>query len=273
MRRGRSPAGRPASARGRRRRSTSRRSARRAPTASAASSVVNSSPSPPGVSRLQMKRELGTQPAARCEHRAKRTAPLHPRGQPAPVLRLAQEPGDHDQRRRSPRPRSRTRAALARRSRWPCRGSARGSSRAGRSAAAHSPVPRMLYGAKCAVAHARAAGDERRQRPDQPDEAPDQDRLAAVAGEVALDLLEALGRDPQPSARGGRTNSRPSRARAGSSSCRPAKAQTQMIAMISGSRSRPGRRPRRRASPSTRQGRPARRTRPSRGTRARRPAR
>ena len=36
------------------------------------------------------------------------------------------------------------------------------------------------------------AGDERRQRPDQPDEAADQDRLAAVALEVGLDLLEPL---------------------------------------------------------------------------------
>ena len=36
-----------------------------------------------------------------------------------------------------------------------------------------------------AVAHPRAAGDERRQRPDEPDEATDQDRLAAVAAEVA----------------------------------------------------------------------------------------
>ena len=48
------------------------------------------------------------------------------------------------------------------------------------------------------VGHPRAAGDERGQRPDEADEAADQDRLAAVSGEVVLDLLEPLRRDPQP---------------------------------------------------------------------------
>ena len=62
--------------------------------------------------------------------------------------------------------------------------------------AAHSPVPSTLYGRKCAVAHPRAAGDERGERADEADEAPDQDRLPAVAREVGLDLGEALGRDP-----------------------------------------------------------------------------
>jgi hypothetical protein len=49
-----------------------------------------------------------------------------------------------------------------------------------------------------AVAHPGAAGDERGEGADQADEATDQDRLAAVAGEVALDLREALRSDPHP---------------------------------------------------------------------------
>ncbi len=49
---------------------------------------------------------------------------------------------------------------------------------------------------EAAVSHARTAGDERRQRPHQADEAADQDRLAAMAAEVVLDLLEALVGDP-----------------------------------------------------------------------------
>ncbi len=40
------------------------------------------------------------------------------------------------------------------------------------------------------VREPRRAGDERRERPDQADEAPDQDRLASVALEVGLHLLE-----------------------------------------------------------------------------------
>ena len=45
------------------------------------------------------------------------------------------------------------------------------------------------------VGQPRGAGDERRERPHQSDEAADQDRLAAVALEVGLDLLEPLLRD------------------------------------------------------------------------------
>src|SRR3954452_18424561 len=51
-----------------------------------------------------------------------------------------------------------------------------------------------------AIAHPRRAGDERRHRPDETDEAADQDRLAAVALEVALDHFEALVRDLEPRA-------------------------------------------------------------------------
>src|SRR5439155_22006729 len=46
--------------------------------------------------------------------------------------------------------------------------------------------------------HLRRARDERRDRADEADEAPDQDRLATVAVEEALDLLEALMRDLDP---------------------------------------------------------------------------
>ena len=48
-----------------------------------------------------------------------------------------------------------------------------------------------------AVAHPRAAGDEGREGADEADEAADEDRLAAVAPEVVLDLFEALVGDPE----------------------------------------------------------------------------
>src|SRR4051794_41817054 len=44
-------------------------------------------------------------------------------------------------------------------------------------------------------AHARGAGEERRDGAHDPDEAPDEDRLRSVAVEEALDELEAGGRD------------------------------------------------------------------------------
>src|SRR6201999_4227031 len=49
-----------------------------------------------------------------------------------------------------------------------------------------------------AVAHPRAAGDERGEGADQADEAADEDGLAAVAREVVLDFFEALVADPDP---------------------------------------------------------------------------
>ena len=62
---------------------------------------------------------------------------------------------------------------------------------------AQRPGAEDAVGREVPVGHLAAAGDERRQRADQADEAADQDRLAAVAGEVALDLLEALVSDPE----------------------------------------------------------------------------
>src|SRR4051794_22920226 len=49
-------------------------------------------------------------------------------------------------------------------------------------------------------AHARRAGEERRDGAHDPDEAPDEDRLRPVAVEEALDELEAGGRDADPRA-------------------------------------------------------------------------
>ena len=65
-------------------------------------------------------------------------------------------------------------------------------------ALAQSPVPRIAVGDEGAVAHPRAAGDERGEGAHEADEAADEDRLAAVAGEVVVDLLEALVADPEP---------------------------------------------------------------------------
>src|SRR5262249_51643454 len=53
-------------------------------------------------------------------------------------------------------------------------------------------------GREVPVRHLAAAGYERREGANQPDEAADQDRPAAVTGEVVLDLLEARLADPEP---------------------------------------------------------------------------
>ena len=50
----------------------------------------------------------------------------------------------------------------------------------------------MSYGQELAQRHPRGAGDERRDRADEADEAADQDRHPAAALEEALDVLEAL---------------------------------------------------------------------------------
>src|SRR5204862_3674874 len=52
-------------------------------------------------------------------------------------------------------------------------------------------------GSELPVAHPAAAGDERREGADEADEPADQDRPAAVAVEVAVDVAEPFGRDPQ----------------------------------------------------------------------------
>src|SRR5680860_1406323 len=59
------------------------------------------------------------------------------------------------------------------------------------------PGAEDAVGDEGAVAHLRAAGDERRQGADDADPAADEDRLAAVPGEVVLDPLEALAADPE----------------------------------------------------------------------------
>ena len=62
------------------------------------------------------------------------------------------------------------------------------------------PTAEDAVGEEVAVAHPRAAGDEGREGPHQADEATDEDRLAAVAGEVVLDPFEALVTDTKAGA-------------------------------------------------------------------------
>ena len=90
---------------------------------------------------------------------------------------------EHDRRcRRRTRPASRSITA--------CRSSARRRSRAARTSALHSAGRDHVVGNEAPERHARGAGDERRERADEPDEAADEDRRAAVAVEEALDLLQ-----------------------------------------------------------------------------------
>ena len=124
---------------------------------------------------------------------------LHPRDQPAAVVGLAQEAhrhhgaddhgdGDPEDQRRAARDLGRLVEALGEEvaeQRERCR---------------PQPGAEDAVGDERPVAHPRAAGDERRQRANEADEATDQDRLAAVALEVGLDLSEALAGDPHPGA-------------------------------------------------------------------------
>src|SRR3954454_6929419 len=57
---------------------------------------------------------------------------------------------------------------------------------------APEPGAHDAVGQEAAVGHPRGAGDERRERADEPEEAADHDRLAAMPIEVVLDLVEAL---------------------------------------------------------------------------------
>ena len=84
------------------------------------------------------------------------------------------------------------------------------------------------------VGEPRRAGDERRERPHQPDEAADQDRLAAVAVEVALDLLEPLLGDLEARAVLARGSGVRAACRCRSSWCRRARRRAQTMP-ISGS--------------------------------------
>ena len=129
-----------------------------------------------------------------------------------------------------------------------------------------------VVGQEAPQLHPRRAGQERRQRAHEADEAPDQDRRAAVAVEEAVDLVQALLGDlqlrpvaleeaaPEPAAErvGGARRRRPRTSTRARSAPR--------------SRSGPGRRRRRRSARRSRPARRARRTRPSRGTRGRRRA-
>ena len=93
------------------------------------------------------------------------------------------------------------------------------------------PGAEDAVGDEGAVAHPRAAGDEGREGADEADEAADEDRLAAVAGEVVLDLFEALVADAERAGRGASTNSRPSRRPMKKLVVSPAQAENQAIAI------------------------------------------
>ena len=124
-----------------------------------------------------------------------------------------------------------------------------------------------------AQAHARRAGEERGDRAHEADEAPDQDRLAAVAVEELLDALEPRRGDAEP--RAVRDQEAPPEAAAEPEAREVAERggdPRDQRASAAGRR-RPRPRRRRRARPRSRPGRRARRTRRSRGTRARRRAR
>ena len=96
------------------------------------------------------------------------------------------------------------------------------------------PGPEDAEGREVPVGQPAAAGDERRQRADQADEAADQDRPAPVPREVALDLLKrsSVIRKRSPC---WTTNPRPSLAPSRKLTVSPAKAQAQVTARISGS--------------------------------------
>ena len=160
-----------------------------------------------------------------------------------------------------PSPRSRT--PPARRCARPCRTSARRCSRARRSRGPEAGADDAVRD-EAPVGQPRGAGDERRQRADEADEAADQDRLAAVPVEVALHLLEPLLRDLD--ARAVLVEERrPSRRPMKKLVVSPSTAQSQ-TSPISGSRSIspwPAITPR--PSPPSRPARPGRRMRRSRG--------
>src|SRR5581483_1513223 len=138
----------------------------------------------------------GLEPARERQERARRRVRLEPLAKPAAVGGLAQEAdgqddGD-DHRDRDPEDEA------------PLAGELRGAVEALRGEVADQGEGRRpeagaedAEGDELAVAHARAAGHERRQRPHEADEAADQDRLAAVVLEVGLDAGEALARDPE----------------------------------------------------------------------------
>ena len=128
-----------------------------------------------------------------------------------------------------------------------------------------------VVGEELAQLHAGRAGQERRDRPHEPDEAPDQDRDAAVAVEEVLDVAQPLLGDLEPRAVAlEEAAAEPAAEHVGGQVAgdrAPTRARSARR-----SRSRPGRRRRRRSGSRSRRARRARRTRRSRGTRARRRA-
>ena len=252
-----------------------------APTPATATSVVSSSPSSPGISRLPTNRAGGVEHA-------------HERADDPAV----QRPADHEQRLDSGWSRcassqapisSRRRYAVTTptitptvtakpNSAWPTRccdlverapeDVAEDAEERGPRAAADDAVRD-----EAPVGEPGRAGDERRERAHEPDEAADQDRLAAVPVEVALHLLEPLVRDLH--ARAVLLEEARGRAcgRCRSSWCRRARRRSRRRRSAGAARSRPGRRSRRRRSRSSRRARPGPRTRRSRGTPPGRPPR
>ena len=138
---------------------------------------------------------LRLDPPPERDQRPQHRHPLHPPRQALPVLTHAQEPDPEHQRHDRPDHGAEDEDAAAR--------------ELGRlvdvlgdevaeEGERRRPEARSEHavGDERAVRHPRAAGDERRQRPYEADEPPDQDRLAAVALEVRLHLGEALLGDP-----------------------------------------------------------------------------
>ena len=171
-------------------------------TARTAISVVNSSPKvPPGVTRFQRKRSCGWKRRPRATSQRVARVLLHPahrraRGSPRPAgSGSSDDDADDDDDQRAEERRRRCRRTWRR-----CRCCARRRSRSRMCGAGPEPGAEDAVGDERAVAHPRAAGDERREGADEADEAADEDRLAAVAVEVVLDLLEALVADPEPGA-------------------------------------------------------------------------
>ena len=116
--------------------------------------------------------------------------------------------------------------------------------------------------------HLRRAGDERRERAHEPDEAADQDRQPAALLEEALDLVQAVLGDLQPLAVAAAASCDRACARACRRSRRRRRPRSRRSRSARAGRSAPARRRGRRPAPRSRPARPARRTRPSRGTRA-----
>src|SRR3954468_13475742 len=193
------------------------------PTASSASSVVSSRPRLPGVRRSAEKRagtwaggaaavavgggrrgaadqppggprELDQRPPA-----APVGALVQPRGDLGARLGVAPEPDQRDDRRDHHHERPEREQAAAdvggelvdRAPEHVAEHAERGRPRAGRE---------HVVGQEAPERHLRRAGDERRDRPHEAEEAADEDRRAAALLEEALDLVEPLVGDLQPRA-------------------------------------------------------------------------